>query len=1223
MFKKTTAFLCVGLILLGNGFDSSAWAAEIKNSFDPVSSVRVAIPLSEPGSSLLPAETEISNSWGLSLTIHQQIPDKITAGRSLSRSEKKRHRAREGPLSPLPTTFLGRPEVSNFSPIHQSGQLRTIHGSPRIDFDGNGAKSAPSVSELKGVLSDGPKFPGQSLSPFSFHLPSGQWASARDEGLEGFLYSKLELEKQGQGNLEQLEDYFHYLDSLLSPMGLAAPDLKSLEKIHSSSLPPQKKNARLNDWLVSTVSKYQSQLELLDPSLWAKEASIYLIFARAYNRLKSGKNFMDSLDETELSRIRNQIKADSLWLMDIFEIGEIHRWGTGGGSAYSIKGYHVKPELGGDEGLKNLIERAQKMGIKVGVDFIPNHVSLDGDFIKEFPEGVMHVVPPQNLSDEEIMAQVPLHGNGKPAFYLLHSDHYPENGKFVSKKILVQYPITDYGGDMWTDLAQMDYSRPETRQWELDQTAKMFGPWSLNFVRRDMAYEILNARYFPRWLFILEHERDSSRGWMRDALTRFIEDFKARWKNLNGAEFMAQMAQTARKENPSAALFDEAYTDFSALSRAGSNAVYNKNTHDGSRGQYGLYDAMVSASSGGSVDILREALKNVCFRMWQKGGAGELDFIGTHDGGEGNPVDKFGRYFKAAALTALLFRPLLTYNGLEQGVGQAENLIGDLSKSVDTQKAIPFDIPVLINWKNSNPDNQKYLETLWSVGEKYKGALGKALEVLSPKTRTSLVAWSSGYAENGVQKALIGVSNFGEKSGAFFNMDSPTLEAFGAFKPRADRDYILRDVLNLQKDGTPTVYRRSGAELLKNGLYIGLDAGGTQLFEVEEVLPPPKSGLDFPDRRLGAIVPRLGIVSHFPIAGEPPAGKPPVASIPGNWDLATQNLVKASWGVFGLLQLPQLWQNFVNLAQVHPFLKSALSLFDVSAGHLTAISGIPFMGVLSGILADGILMSYYTGQKEMASSVVQTIGVVMASLVLSQVAWAGFVPLAVYFAALPLILTHLAVNALKWAGKLPEKIAGVSIWDSWQKFLTLAGMFLLPAGVSVMFAGAAGGVSLGLPLILGSVAAFAGLGLMIAESRGKLSEKWSSRWKDIGAWLATALFMFMPLAQIHSIFVNPAGVGGLALPSFFMGALGNLLMLPRAILTKNKIWFVGSGWAVLVGGLGVFLSLAVHGVLAAWLYLGVLSAAAVSFLYYALKRNQKNSKESSLWRSLRFLISKK
>jgi hypothetical protein len=171
-----------------------------------------------------------------------------------------------------------------------------------------------------------------------------------------------------------------------------------------------------------------------------------------------------------------------------------------------------------------------------------------------------------------------------------------------------------------------------------------------------------------------------------------------------------------------------------------------------------------------------------------------------------------------------------------------------------------------------------------------------------------------------------------------------------------------------------------------------------------------------------------------------------------------------------------------------------------------------------------------------------------------------------------------------------------------------------------MFTGAsAGGVS----LILGGAAALAGLGFMIAEHHGKLSRKWQGHWASFGAWLATLLFMFMPIAQIHSVFSNSVGMHGLALPSFLMGAAGNLLMLPRAIMTQNRIWFVGSAWAVLVGGLGVFLSLGLRGFSSAWPYLGALLAAAVSFLYYALKRNQKHFKESSLWRSLHFLVAKK
>src|SRR5262249_24123663 len=150
--------------------------------------------------------------------------------------------------------------------------------------------------------------------------------------------------------------------------------------------------------------------------------------------------------------------------------------------------------------------------------------------------------------------------------------------------------------------------------------------------------------------------------------------------------------------------------------------------------------------------------------------------IGTHDAGEGNPVDKFGRHFKAAAVTALLLRPTLLYNGMEQGVGQARNLKGDLTKSVDLQKAIPFDIPVELDWSQADPDNQAFLRTLLAAADEHKDLFAHgAFEVLDPQDpQSTFAAWSA--ARPGGKVALIGAANFGAaRGGAQLGLDSPVL----------------------------------------------------------------------------------------------------------------------------------------------------------------------------------------------------------------------------------------------------------------------------------------------------------------------------------------------------------------------------------------------------------------------------------------------------------------
>ena len=242
-------------------------------------------------------------------------------------------------------------------------------------------------------------------------------------------------------------------------------------------------------------------------------------------------------------------------------------------------------------------------------------------------------------------------------------------------------------------------------------------------------------------------------------------------------------------------------------------------------GQVGLYDAMVSRNGG----RIRAALANAAFRRWQRGGAPMVNFIGTHDGGEGNPIDKFGKQFRAAAATAMLLRPILFYNGLEQGVGQSQNLIADLSKSVDREKAIPYDIPVLIDWSHADPAIQGTLRTIMAKGEEHRELLDRGVtDVLAPRQESPVVAYTVASGKSGV--SLIVAANYSnDRAGALFAMDKPLLGAFGAFRPKADRRYLLRDALNNGADGQPLSFERSGKDLLDNGLYVELDGGAAHL----------------------------------------------------------------------------------------------------------------------------------------------------------------------------------------------------------------------------------------------------------------------------------------------------------------------------------------------------------------------------------------------------------
>jgi hypothetical protein len=237
-------------------------------------------------------------------------------------------------------------------------------------------------------------------------------------------------------------------------------------------------------------------------------------------------------------------------------------------------------------------------------------------------------------------------------------------------------------------------------------------------------------------------------------------------------------AYQLRLIRPSLAVFDEA-GGYSAP-RADSNGVYNKSDQDLSLGQVGLRDALASRDSV----RIRAALENVAFRAWQRGGPGLVNSLGAHSSGA------------AAALITLLLRPVLARYSQEQDV---------------------------------------FHRFMFARSAEYRDLFEHgAMDVLDPAEDTPLVAYSASAVSGQSRRTILAAANFSDrKAGGRFRFQA-ALEDFGAFKPAADKDYILRDLADM-KNGQPAVYERSGQELLEKGLYLELRGGGVHLFEIEEV----------------------------------------------------------------------------------------------------------------------------------------------------------------------------------------------------------------------------------------------------------------------------------------------------------------------------------------------------------------------------------------------------
>lgn len=113
---------------------------------------------------------------------------------------------------------------------------------------------------------------------------------------------------------------------------------------------------------------------------WARGSTIYEVNVRQYSA--SGKFTAVTAD---LPRLK-ALGVDVLWLMPIHPIGEVNRKGPLG-SYYAAKDYlAVNPEFGTEADFRELVTAAHAQGLRVILDWVPNHVSPDNPLTKTHPE---------------------------------------------------------------------------------------------------------------------------------------------------------------------------------------------------------------------------------------------------------------------------------------------------------------------------------------------------------------------------------------------------------------------------------------------------------------------------------------------------------------------------------------------------------------------------------------------------------------------------------------------------------------------------------------------------------------------------------------------------------------------------------------------------------------------------------------------------------------------
>jgi glycosidase len=269
---------------------------------------------------------------------------------------------------------------------------------------------------------------------------------------------------------------------------------------------------------------------------------------------------LDQIPDAELDRLARW-GVTGLWLIGLWErspasqrIKQLCGNPEAISSAYSLFDYTIARDLGGEEALWNLRERALKRGIRLASDMVPNHTGLFSRWTVEHPDWFVQLEYPPYPAyrftgpDLSSYGEISLHiedgywERRDAAVVFKHYDHRDGRTRYI-------YHGNDGTSTPWNDTAQLDYLKPEVREAVMNtilHVARMFP-----IIRFDAAMTLAKKHYQRLWYPQPGHGGVPSRG--ERGLTR--EAFDAAMPE----EFWRQVVDRVAHEAPDTLLLAEAF----------------------------------------------------------------------------------------------------------------------------------------------------------------------------------------------------------------------------------------------------------------------------------------------------------------------------------------------------------------------------------------------------------------------------------------------------------------------------------------------------------------------------------------------------------------------------------------------------------------------------------------------------------------------------------------
>ena len=227
------------------------------------------------------------------------------------------------------------------------------------------------------------------------------------------------------------------------------------------------------------------------PALYLVNTRVWLT---ALSRRLGRAATLDDIPDEELDRL-SVPAIDWVWLLSVWQTGHAsqqvsrtnHEWRREfqdtlpdlrdddvAGSGFAIAGYTVHASLGGDAALARLRARLQQRGLRLMLDFVPNHMGLDHPWVESHPEYFV---------------------TGTEADLLREPQNYTWVESGGARRVFAYGRDPYFSG--WPDTLQLDYSNRATQDAMAAELMRIAG--QCDGVRCDMAMLVLPQVFGRTW----------------------------------------------------------------------------------------------------------------------------------------------------------------------------------------------------------------------------------------------------------------------------------------------------------------------------------------------------------------------------------------------------------------------------------------------------------------------------------------------------------------------------------------------------------------------------------------------------------------------------------------------------------------------------------------------------------------------------------------------------